>query len=161
MRDTSHQLAAQNLELEQVNREIKDAHLQLYQQEKMASIGQLAAGVAHEINNPLGFINSNLGTLDKYIQRLKQYLAAIDPALNLVPAEQKAEVTGARTRFKVNYMLEDAPDLIEESLDGVSRVQRIVQDLKSFSRMDQDEGSLANLNDLLETSINIAWNEIK
>jgi two-component system NtrC family sensor kinase len=149
-------------DLEQTLSELGDAQSQIYQQEKMASIGQLAAGVAHEINNPMGFITSNLGSLDKYVNRLTEYIQVVDQAMQgCCEGEQSGMVQDARKRLKIDRILDDAHQLIAESLDGGARVRRIVQDLKSFSRVDQTEAALIDLNESLETTINIAWNEIK
>lgn len=161
LNDTT-ELRATARELEQALAELSDAQSQIYQQEKMASIGQLAAGVAHEINNPMGFITSNLGSLDKYVGRLAEYIGVVDQAMQgCCGGEQSAPVAEARKRLKIDLILEDAHQLIAESQDGASRVRRIVQDLKSFSRVDQAETALIDLNEALETTINIAWNELK
>ncbi|SKA09367.1 PAS domain S-box-containing protein [Trichlorobacter thiogenes] len=149
-------------ELEKALAELEDAQLQIYQQEKMASIGQLAAGVAHEINNPMGFITSNLSSLEKYVSRLYEYIGVVDQAMQGCCEGALAEpVHEARKRLKIDRILDDAHQLIEESQDGAGRVRRIVQDLKNFSRVDQAETALINLNESLETTINIAWNELK
>ncbi|MDD2271234.1 MAG: PAS domain S-box protein [Desulfuromonadaceae bacterium] len=145
--------------LEKAYAELKEAQLQIFQQEKMASIGQLAAGVAHEINNPMGFISSNLTTLSKYIDRLAEFIAAGDQLL--AGNAEAGELSGVRKKLKIDYIMGDARQLIAESQDGAGRVRRIVQDLKSFSRVDQMESATVNLNEALETTINIAWNEIK
>ena len=148
--------------LEKAYDELKETQLHLFQQEKMASVGQLAAGVAHEINNPMGFISSNLSSLGKYVNRLAEFISVVDQAV--AASSDSAAMTriqDARKRLKIGYMLDDAPQLIAESLDGASRVRRIVQDLKSFSRVDQIESAYINLNEALETTINVAWNEIK
>jgi len=156
------ELRATTQELEKAYAELKEAQLQIFQQEKMASIGQLAAGVAHEINNPMGFISSNLGTLNKYIDRLAEFIAAGDKSLTTYADSEAADqINDLRKRLKIDYIMEDARQLIDESQDGAGRVRRIVQDLKSFSRVDQAECALINLNESLETTINIAWNEIK
>ena len=155
-------LRAVTKELEKAYAELKEAQLQIFQQEKMASIGQLAAGVAHEINNPMGFISSNLGTLNKYIDRLAEFIAAIDQSVGECVGNLEADkLSAVRKRLKIDYIMEDARQLIAESQDGAGRVRRIVQDLKSFSRVDQTECALINLNEALDTTINIAWNEIK
>ena len=153
------ELRAASRELEKAYSELKEAQLQIFQQEKMASIGQLAAGVAHEINNPMGFISSNLSTLNKYIDRVAEYIAVGDETLAGNEAAEK--INAARKRLKIDYIMEDSRQLIAESQDGAARVRRIVQDLKSFSRVDHAETAQINLNESLDTTINIAWNEIK
>ncbi len=161
MNDTT-ELRAASLELEKAYAELKEAQLQIFQQEKMASIGQLAAGVAHEINNPMGFISSNLTTLTKYVDRLAEYIGAGDQALADFSESSTAKaLKETRKRLKIDHIMEDSRQLIMESQDGAGRVRRIVQDLKSFSRVDQSEKALIDLNEALETTINIAWNEIK
>jgi len=155
-------LRATSQELEKTYSELKDAQLQIYQQEKLASIGQLAAGVAHEINNPMGYISSNLSTLNKYVDRMAEFIAAEDQVVAACADGPGADlVRDLRKKLKIDYITGDARQLISESLDGAGRVRRIVQDLKSFSRVDQVETALVNLNESLETTINIAWNEIK
>ncbi len=161
LNDTT-ELRATTQELEKTLAELNEAQSQIYQQEKMASIGQLAAGVAHEINNPMGFINSNLGSLDKYVLRLAEFISVVDQAmLGCCDESQASPVKEARKRLKIEYILEDAHQLISESQDGAARVRRIVQDLKSFSRVDQAETAFIDINEALETTINIAWNELK
>ncbi len=135
---------------------------QIVHQEKMASIGQLAAGVAHEINNPMGFITSNLTSLGKYADRLDEYIAALLQSLGSCPNHPGIdEIDRLRQKLKVDYIISDVRELVNESLDGAGRVSRIVQDLKSFSRVDLAECCRTNLNEALETTINIAWNEMK
>lgn len=135
---------------------------QIIQQEKMASIGQLAAGVAHEINNPMGFITSNLTSLGKYADRLDEYIAALLQSIGSCAGHpDTGDIDRLRQKLKVDYIISDVRELVNESLDGANRVRRIVQDLKSFSRVDQAECCRTNLNELLETTINIAWNELK
>ena len=132
---------------------LEDARRQLLYSEKMASIGQLAAGVAHEINNPMGFITSNLGSLDKYVSRLSDYISVVDQAMQqCTVADLVAPVLEARKQLKIDRILADAHQLIGESQDGAGRVRRIVQDLKSFSRVDQAETALVDLNEILETT---------
>ncbi|WP_226377723.1 PAS domain S-box protein [Citrifermentans bremense] len=142
--------------------ELKATHSQLLQQEKMASIGQLAAGVAHEINNPVGFISSNLSTLGKYLERISSFVTLQSAKLvQCASAEVLVELTEARQTLKVDYILRDAPDLVAESMDGADRVRTIVQNLKTFSRVDDAETMYVNLNDCLESTVTIAWNELK
>ncbi|HEY5513792.1 MAG TPA: PAS domain S-box protein, partial [Geomonas sp.] len=119
---TLHDLTEIRLVSEQLTKayqELKATHSQLLQQEKMASIGQLAAGVAHEINNPMGFISSNLGTMGKYLERLTGFLELQSAGIEECgPAQLQDEIAEARRRFKVDYILGDALSLLAESQDG-------------------------------------------
>ena len=149
-------------ELEGAYNELKLTQAKILQQEKMASIGQLAAGVAHEINNPIGFVNSNLGTLRKYTVKLGEFIEVqAKMIVALGTAASQEEHSEARKKFKVDYVLQDITDLVEESLEGVERVRTIVANLKTFSRVDQAERKASDLNECLESTINIVWNELK
>ncbi len=149
-------------ELEGAYNELKLTQAKILQQEKMASIGQLAAGVAHEINNPIGFVNSNLGTLRKYAVKLGEFIEVqAKMIVALGTAASQEEHSEARKKFKVDYVLQDITDLVEESLEGVERVRTIVANLKTFSRVDQAERKASDLNECLESTINIVWNELK
>ncbi len=149
-------------ELEKAVKKLKESQATILQQEKMASIGQLAAGVAHEINNPMGFISSNIRTLEKYISRLEEFMEGQAKILksNALP-EAQDELKKLSRKLKIEYILEDTQDLIKESLEGADRVKQIVQDLKSFSRLDQAQQKMVNINNCLDETLNIAWNELK
>ena len=155
-------LEGKNRELQTAYSELKQAQSHLLQQEKMASIGQLAAGVAHEINNPVGFISSNLGSLRKYAGKLADYIQHLDDLIHEVgPAELVARQAAERKRFKVEFILTDIDDLVRESLEGCGRVTKIVQDLKSFSRVDQAQEQTVDIHECIDSTINIVWNELK
>jgi len=151
-----------NTELQGAYDELKATQSQFVQHEKMASIGQLAAGVAHEINNPIGFVTSNLGTLQKYAARVAEFLQR---QAEIFPQEagddRTIRLAEIRRQLKIEPILADLPSLIAESLDGVERVRKIVQNLKSFSRIDQSDHSLADINQCLDDTLNIIWNELK
>lgn len=142
---------------------LEEAHNQLLQSEKMASIGQLAAGVAHEINNPIGFVNSNLGTLEKYVWDLNRLvdvytkaergLAAYPPILAVIDKVKK--------EIDLPFIQEDMPQLFAESKDGLGRVKTIVQDLKDFSRVGEVEWQWADLHKCLDSTLNVVANELK
>ncbi|MBU4262531.1 MAG: response regulator [Proteobacteria bacterium] len=151
-----------NTQLEQAYNELKQTQSQIVQQEKMASIGQLAAGVAHEINNPMGFISSNLASLDNYLGKLTHFITFQDSLITGLQDEQALrELQDNRKKLKIDYLLQDIPALIAESLDGAERVKIIVQNLKNFSRVEGNEICLTNINDCLETTMNIIHNELK
>lgn len=124
---------------------IEESQRQLYETEKMASIGQLAAGVAHEINNPIGFISSNLNTALEYLQELAEILQPL-----LENGDQKNESDNYLGKLDIDkqetrYLLTDFKELLQESRDGAKRVSAIVMDLKAFSNVDHSEEVLINL----------------
>lgn len=149
-----------NQALEEANAQLKQSQSTILQQEKMASVGQLAAGVAHEINNPMGFITSNLSSLQKYTGKLTDYLGQVGDLVGDHEALQ-TEIKALKKKAKLDFLLEDIEDLLAESMEGAERVKEIVQGLKSFSRVDQAEEKPEDLNACLETTIRMVWNEIK
>jgi two-component system, NtrC family, sensor kinase len=142
---------------------LEQAHNQLLQSEKMASIGQLAAGVAHEINNPVGYINSNLGTLAEYQQDLFQVLDVYESLEPLLQYEDWAlqRIHDVKQVVRLDHLRQDVLDLLDESQQGVTRVRQIVADLKDFSHADEGEWAPADLHQGLESTLNIVNNEVK
>jgi two-component system NtrC family sensor kinase len=162
LKKAAEELTRKNLRLNEALAALKRSQAKVLHQEKMASIGQLAAGVAHEINNPIGFINSNLSTLGKYLSRLSGFLAVQSECIAAgAPPEQVESVRQQQASLKIDYIVKDLEDLVRESLEGAERVRGIVADLKSFSRVDETEFKQADLNECIRSTINIAWNEIK
>src|SRR5690606_19841672 len=136
---------------------------QLLQSEKMASIGQLAAGVAHEINNPIGYVHSNLGTLQEYTGALMALIEGYANALAADdPASARETIRGMRERLDFDFISGDLPQLLAESREGIERVTKIVQDLKDFSRVGLDEPMRPSVLERgLESTLNIVWNDLK
>jgi len=151
-----------NEDLRKASIELQQAQTSAFQQEKMASIGQLAAGVAHEINNPMGFISSNLSTMGKYLQKIIAFeTTMIEAVQRSGDQETIALLKDVRAKMKIDIILNDLHKLLEESQDGAQRVRCIVRDLKSFSHQDETQCRPFSINDCLDSTLNMARNEIK
>ena len=142
-------------------RRLGDMQGQLLQSEKMASIGLLAAGVAHEINNPLAFISSNFSALERDAQDILDLIGAYERVETLLPAAALAPIEVRKQDMGLEDIRLDMDDMLRESLDGLKRVKHIVQSLKDFSRVGGTEYEMSNLEEGLDSTLNVAWNEIK
>jgi signal transduction histidine kinase len=142
--------------------QLRTTQAKLLQNEKMATIGQMAAGVAHEINNPLAFIISNLNSLQNYIEKFRTYFAAVQQQLvHVADQGAGAELEQLRRSLKLDFVVGDTPGLISDCLEGARRMQMIVQDMKCFSRMEQDQKSRADLHGLIRSALSVAHHELK
>ena len=156
-----------HIELEQVYARVKETQTQLLQSEKMASIGQLAAGVAHEINNPIGYVHSNLSTLQTYAHDLLALLAGYEALRQKLPSECQhllGPIEEITARADYEYLQQDLPQLIEESREGIERVKKIVMDLRDFSHageLENEQWAVSDLHRGLQSTLNIVWNELK
>ncbi|MGH8352720.1 MAG: ATP-binding protein [Pseudomonas sp.] len=148
-------LSGKQLEQDQLIKKLETANTQLLQSEKLAAIGQLAAGVAHEINNPIGYVFSNLKTLAGYVHDLLRIIDAVDGAASL------EELRQLKRSLEYDYIRNDVEALIGESEDGIDRVKRIITALKDFSHIEEDEFRIADLTRGLETTLNVVNNELK
>lgn len=155
-------------ELQEANRQLKENQSQLLQSEKLATIGQLAAGIAHEINNPVGFLLSNLNTLDNYVTDL---LALLDRYSELQEQahdsggeminKQIQVIEAQKESMGLTFVREDLQNLVSESKEGAERVRKIVRDLRDFSHLDRKERMPADINVGIEATLNIVWNSLK
>lgn len=160
---TEKALQKEKTEQQKLIHKLEDAHSQLLQSEKMASIGQLAAGVAHEINNPVGYVSSNLGRLEDYVEKAFCMISAYEGAEAVVAdIAVKESLKQARKECEIEFIRQDLPALLKESMDGLTRVKQIVQNLKDFAHADaSDEWRYADLHQGLESTLSIVNNEIK
>lgn len=161
--ETKYRELAGSLERQVLKRteELKRAHVKLLQQEKVASVGQLASGVAHEINNPLGFISSNLNTLGQYISKFKDMLAFYHNIIdkNEFPAEIREQSKRKWDKLKLDFIISDVEELIKESLVGTERVKKIVTDLKGFSHIDEANKVDIDINREIDRTLNVLSHE--
>ncbi|MCJ7577681.1 MAG: PAS domain S-box protein, partial [candidate division Zixibacteria bacterium] len=188
------ELEKRTFELEKEKKRLKEAYVklnqmqnQLLQSEKLASLGQLAAGVAHELNNPISFVNSNLGTLAEYVKEIKKLLEKYEKMERIMKVENPAfrqaqggersrtteggedkskeklsqEIDELKEQITLDFILGDFDKIISESQDGTQRVKSIVQNLRDFSHMDKGEFKFADINQGIESTLNIVWNELK
>ncbi len=121
----------------------------LIQNDKLASLGTLIAGIAHEINNPLGYIKSNIHTLSNYLHEIIQAIEKVNrkkPIINILMGQ---------------LIIKDTPEIISETLEGLTRVEDIVTNLKCFARPADESLKVENANQLLDNALSIVWNELK
>lgn len=161
---TLQQKQAQQIEeLEAMNRRMKDVQMQLIQSEKLASIGQLAAGVAHEINNPLAYVNANLNSLKRYTDHLFGYVEGIESLREMLEGDPEIQqrLAALGQPLDLPFLKTDIVEIIDESRDGMRRVKQIVQELKTFSRMDDAHTDEVDLHETLTGALKMVRHEIK
>lgn len=174
-RDITHRKTAEEniraayAEVERANHELREMQSQLVQSEKLASIGQLAAGVAHEMNTPVGFVACNFETLEDYLKKILSVLDMYDALARSVEASDKEhrlktleEIKTAKKQMQFDHILTDLKGLFEDSREGLDRVTNIIQNLRDFSRIDQTSDIAEyNINEGIKTTLIVARNEIK
>jgi two-component system, NtrC family, sensor kinase len=169
LREKTEELEDSNSKLTKTNVNLKNTQKQLVHSEKMASIGQLAAGVAHEINNPTGFVSTNLHTMTEYLLVYKNLFYQMDELIACFENGEAAEkistilkeVNLIKEEEDFPFILEDAFQLLNESSDGANRIKKIVQDLRKFARPDSMDFQSANINTAIEDALRLTSNELK
>jgi C4-dicarboxylate-specific signal transduction histidine kinase len=157
LKDISHRKAQEA--------KMKGLNEQLVQSEKLASIGQLSAGVAHEINNPVGFVKSNINILADYFTSFEEFIDTVsqikghaeDTKLNL----ELAKITELKESLEIEYLIEDSKDIFTTSKEGLERVCKIVEEMKAFSHVEKEEQEEQNLANLVDQAISLTANEVK
>lgn len=161
---------SQNTELLAMNKTLQDTQFHLVQSEKMAAIGELAAGVAHEINNPIGYVSSNFETLRKYMLKIKDYIHFGYTQLGMVKAichndeidKIMASFEDEYKKRKIDFILEDLDDIVSDSIAGIDKVAEIVRTMRNFARSgNQEEKGFASLVDIIDQAILMSHNEAK
>jgi len=152
-----------------IEEEKSDLLIQLTQADKLASIGQLAAGIAHEINNPVGYVTSNLNSLEEYLSDIQE-LIKLDQTLikrldNVTLPGGVAEMAGKIRKYArdidLDFLQEDITELIKDCIDGLDRIKKIVIDLKDFAHPGKKDIEPVDINACIETTLNVAANELK
>ncbi len=156
------------VDLQKTHDDLKQTQRQLLQSEKLASIGLLAAGVAHEINNPLGFISSNLQTLENYVEKYTALIRFMEDLRKAIKDKHWEAAVGILVKAKhleeemnLNFIKKDMEELLRESRDGIERIKKIVLDLRSFAREDEEVMEMVNIEEVIDNILNIVGNEIK
>jgi len=153
-------LQAEQQALEVSVAQLERTQAQLLQSEKMAAVGQLAAGVAHEINTPVGFVSSNINTLAQYSTQLLEVIDLSRQMASHLPPEPRQALDSLLQKIEYDYLRQDLPDLLQESKDGLARVKRIVSDLRDFSNADVSQLLPTDLNDILDSALKSAATEL-
>lgn len=163
LNEKTRTLYESNVELKSVIDSLKSTQDQLVQSEKMASIGQLAAGVAHEINNPIGYSLSNLSTLVEYIESLTNLDEFV--VSNMIKSDNIATSTeqylALREKEDVDFIFSDVKGLLDDTVKGLHRVSDIVANLKKVSHSGDLDSEYCNINEIIEDSLKVVWNEVK
>ncbi len=153
--ETNQQFEGALLQLEKAHSQLKAAQTQLVQSEKMRSLGQMVAGVAHEINNPAGFVANNLTDLARRTPRLRALFDAYAPLKSNADSSQRAAIEQAETAAEIEYLWQDLPDLVKESQDGIERIRQIVLALRNFARLDEAVLKVSDINEGLRNTLRI------
>lgn len=171
--ETSSQIEAKNKKLETALGHLEETQTHMIQSEKMASIGQLAAGVAHEINNPTGYVSSNLKTLSDYLKEIGQLIRKYQSFINTLSpgksgnvlddddVEAIQHIKAFEEDIDIGFLLEDIDDLIGDCREGADRIKKIVLDLKDFAHPGEDKLQQMDINRGLESTLNVVYNELK
>jgi two-component system NtrC family sensor kinase len=156
------ELAIKNNQLEKTLSKLKETQMMLIHSEKMNAMGQLVAGVAHEINNPISFVTSNVHSLGEMTKDLVKAFSKLEQEVDAAQLESLTRtVAQIHKEADIDFIVTDLDDLLATSLDGLKRVKKIVAELRNFSRLDEAESKRASLREGIESSLSLAQSELK
>ena len=138
------------MRIRKLERELEEKRVAIFQQEKLASIGQFAGGIAHEINNPIAFISSNIVTFDEYIKKLSECISAIS---HKISPEHLNEVEKIKDDLDIDFISEDVAELVQDTLDGTKRISHITQTLRESARAAQSDCIATDINECIDVAI--------
>lgn len=171
LKEMNSTITLQYKKLQTITQQLKDTQFNLIQKEKLAALGEIAAGIAHEINNPMGFISSNLDTMNRYLEKINTLLFAYKNFVQLASIEttnheklmqRKAEITELERKQKIDFIMDDLITLIQESSDGANRVTKIVQSLRNLAKTGtENEMAYNDLSQIAEEAFLIVKHETK
>ncbi len=147
--------------LENANKQLKETQAMMVHSEKMRSLGELVAGIAHEINNPINFIYGNIVHLERYSADLINLIELYDKDETILPEDKKKEIEDYKKEIDLDFLKDDIKDLIKSCKEGTERTKNIVLDLKNFSRLEEMVLSEFDVAKELDTTLNILHNKIK
>ena len=149
------------LELEKANSELKEAQAMMVHSEKMRSLGELVAGIAHEINNPINFIYGNIMILEKYTKDMFDLIEKYAENDDILPPEKKVEIEKLKEEIDIEFLKDDIKELIRSCIEGTERTKNIILDLKNFSRMEEMVMTQFDIPKEIDTTLNILNNKYK
>jgi two-component system NtrC family sensor kinase len=158
---SDEKITLRNTQLQETAAYLQEARKQLIQSEKMASLGQLAAGVAHEINNPIGYIRSNLQTLDNYLQEFKILFQLFEEKIHIKGSLSKKDFIDITKKKEMDFLLADAELILKSNQEGIERIKEIIEGLKSFSHTCNDDLKKISVSECVENALRIVENEFK
>jgi len=148
-------------QLHRTNEELKNTQAQLIHTSKMVSLGQLVAGIAHELNNPIGYTYSNISHLKNYMEKIHEMMKRLTESFSKLPKGEQKKVEQLKSELNIDYVLKDIDSIIQSSLDGTQRTKEIVVGLRNFSRLDEAEIKEVDLHEGLENTLKLLVSELK
>jgi len=161
IKERTAEITEKNKQLNNAMNDLKEAQAMIVHGEKMRSLGELVAGITHEINNPVNFIYGNLTHLNNYSQDLMDIIDKYQEYNDLLPEDKKQEMEKLLEEKEYDYLKEDLPDLIKSCREGTVRTKNIVMDLKNFSRTEKMIINEIEINKEINTTLNILYNKYK